>query len=87
MFRRLRAIREEDIIEPPVTVSPQGTINVPTTPGIGYEVNEARLETLQRRGKTLELGVAQDIRRMTKAEPPHQTATLSARFACVISFC
>src|SRR6266446_6572813 len=28
---------EEDIILPEVSVSPQGTIRVPTTPGIGYE--------------------------------------------------
>jgi O-succinylbenzoate synthase len=31
---------EKDIIEPPVTVTPQGFINVPSSPGIGYEVNE-----------------------------------------------
>src|SRR5216110_3931045 len=31
---------EKDIIEPPVTVTTQGTINVPVSPGIGYEVNE-----------------------------------------------
>lgn len=37
---------EEDIIEPPVMVSPQGTITVPTTPGIGYEVKENLIEKL-----------------------------------------
>lgn len=47
---------EEDVIEPPVTVSPQGTIKVPTTPGIGYEVNEARIETLTMRRETVRLG-------------------------------
>jgi O-succinylbenzoate synthase len=33
----------EDIIEPPATVSPQGTIRVPTGPGIGVEVVESKL--------------------------------------------
>ncbi len=37
---------EEDIIEPPVEVSPQGTINAPTAPGIGYEVKENLIEKL-----------------------------------------
>ena len=46
---------EEDIIEPPVTVSPQGTIKAPTAPGIGYEVNEARIEALTVRRETVRL--------------------------------
>ena len=46
---------EEDIIEPPVTVSRQGTIKAPTGPGIGYEVNEARIETLTVRRETVRL--------------------------------
>ncbi len=33
----------EDVIDPPVTVSPQGTIQVPTGPGIGVEVVESKL--------------------------------------------
>jgi O-succinylbenzoate synthase len=37
---------EEDIIQPQVVVSPAGTISVPEGPGIGYEVNEPRLESL-----------------------------------------
>jgi O-succinylbenzoate synthase len=37
---------EEDIIEPPVTVSQRGTIKAPIAPGIGYEVNEKRIESL-----------------------------------------
>jgi o-succinylbenzoate synthase len=37
---------EEDIIEPPVTVSEQGTIAVPEGLGIGYGVNEKRIESL-----------------------------------------
>lgn len=40
---------EEDIIEPPVTVSPRGTITVQGGVGIGYEVNESRVESLVRR--------------------------------------
>jgi len=37
---------EEDIIEPPVTVSSRGTIAVPDKPGIGFEVNRARIDRL-----------------------------------------
>jgi O-succinylbenzoate synthase len=40
---------EEDIIEPPVTVSRAGTIQAPAASGIGFEVNEARIEALTRR--------------------------------------
>ncbi|HEX8071042.1 MAG TPA: o-succinylbenzoate synthase [Pyrinomonadaceae bacterium] len=36
----------EDIIEPPVTVTPRGTIHAPDAPGLGFEVNEARVEAL-----------------------------------------
>lgn len=46
---------EEDIIEPPVTVSREGTIKAPTGHGIGYEVNEARIETLTVRRETVHL--------------------------------
>jgi len=44
---------EEDIIEPPVTVSPTGTISAPTGCGIGFEVNEARVESLTVRREIL----------------------------------
>ena len=37
---------EEDIIEPPVTVSSRGTISAPTQPGLGFAVNLARVEAL-----------------------------------------
>src|SRR5712692_3222437 len=37
---------EEDIIEPPVTVSSRGTILAPDKPGIGFEVNRARVDRL-----------------------------------------
>jgi len=46
---------EEDIIEPPVTVSPRGTIAVPAGPGIGYEVNERRVESLVTRREEIKL--------------------------------
>jgi o-succinylbenzoate synthase len=44
---------EEDIIEPPVTVSPHGTITPPDAPGIGFTVNTARLDALTVRKETL----------------------------------
>ncbi|MEW6129752.1 MAG: o-succinylbenzoate synthase [Acidobacteriota bacterium] len=37
---------EQDIIEPPVEVSERGTIPAPSGIGIGYEVNEQRIESL-----------------------------------------
>jgi O-succinylbenzoate synthase len=37
---------EEDIIEPPVTVSERGTIKVPEAPGIGFDINVKRIEAL-----------------------------------------
>ena len=46
---------EEDIIEPPVTVSREGTIKAPTGHGIGYEVDEARIEALTVRRETVRL--------------------------------
>ncbi len=36
---------EEDIIDPPITVSSRGTISAPISPGIGYEVNVGRLDS------------------------------------------
>jgi O-succinylbenzoate synthase len=36
----------EDIIEPPVTVTPGGTIIAPNQPGIGYDIKRARIESL-----------------------------------------
>ncbi len=43
---------EEDIIEPEVEVTPQGTIKVPTAPGLGYRVRTDRIETLTVRQET-----------------------------------
>ena len=36
----------EDIIDPPVTVTPRGTIRAPEAPGLGFEVNRERVERL-----------------------------------------
>ncbi|HXM96612.1 MAG TPA: o-succinylbenzoate synthase [Candidatus Dormibacteraeota bacterium] len=43
----------EDIIEPEVTVSAQGTIRAPNGPGIGYEPRRARIEKLAVRKERL----------------------------------
>ena len=43
----------EDIIEPEVTVSTEGTITVPTTAGRGFAVRRERVEALSVRHKTL----------------------------------
>ncbi len=45
----------EDIIEPPVTVSREGTIKPPMSPGIGFEVREDRIESLTVRRETVRL--------------------------------
>src|SRR3989440_1526190 len=44
---------EEDIIEPPVTVSLRGTIAASEKPGIGFEVNSKRIEQLTKRKETI----------------------------------
>jgi len=44
---------EEDIIEPPVTVTSQGTIAAPSRPGIGFEVNRSRIDRLTVRSETI----------------------------------
>ena len=46
---------EEDIIEPPVTVSTQGTITLPDAPGIGFTLNLPRIEALTVRKQTINL--------------------------------
>ena len=43
----------EDIITPPVEVTARGTIIRPTGPGIGYEVNEKRIEGVTVRKETI----------------------------------
>jgi o-succinylbenzoate synthase len=37
---------KEDVIDPPVTVSNNGTIAAPNSPGIGFDVNVSRIERL-----------------------------------------
>jgi o-succinylbenzoate synthase len=49
---------DEDIVDPPVTVSPEGTITAPTGPGIGYDVKEAFIEALTVRRDTVRFGQA-----------------------------
>jgi len=44
---------EEDIIEPPVTVSSQGTIAAPEKAGIGFEINRARIDRLTVRSEQI----------------------------------
>jgi O-succinylbenzoate synthase len=44
---------DEDIIEPPVTVTPQGTILAPDAPGIGYHINVPRIDSLTVRKETI----------------------------------
>ena len=43
----------EDIIDPPVTVSKNGTISAPDKTGIGFEVNLARVDSLTVRKETI----------------------------------
>jgi o-succinylbenzoate synthase len=45
---------DQDIIEPEVGVSRQGTIRVPSTPGIGYTPRLDRIESLTRRREVLD---------------------------------
>jgi O-succinylbenzoate synthase len=47
---------EQDIIEPAVTVSREGKITPPSGPGIGYEVNEHRIDDLKVRREEIRLG-------------------------------
>ena len=45
----------EDIIEPAVEVTPEGTIKVPDGPGIGFEVRADRIERLAARRASLKI--------------------------------
>ena len=45
----------KDIIEPPVTVSSRGTIPAPSSPGIGYAVDEAHIQALTVRREEIHL--------------------------------
>jgi O-succinylbenzoate synthase len=44
---------EEDIIDPPVTVSSRGTIAAPDKPGIGFDIKLKRIEQLTTRKETI----------------------------------
>ncbi|CAB1127620.1 o-succinylbenzoate synthase [Candidatus Hydrogenisulfobacillus filiaventi] len=44
---------EEDIIDPPVTLTPDGTIRVPEAPGAGWTVDPRRLARYERWSRTL----------------------------------
>jgi O-succinylbenzoate synthase len=44
---------EEDIIDPPVTVSDRGTIKAPDAPGIGFNINLLRFDALTVRKETI----------------------------------
>lgn len=44
---------EEDIIEPPVTVTSNGTITAPHHPGIGFEIKRARIDNLTVRAQQI----------------------------------
>ena len=46
----------EDIVEPPVTVTPRGTIVAPDGPGLGFEVKRDLVERLTVRAETLRAG-------------------------------
>ena len=46
---------EEDIIDPPVTVSATGTITPPDAPGIGFNLNLPRIDALTVRKQTINL--------------------------------
>ena len=54
----------EDIIQPEVEVTRQGTIRVPTAPGIGYEPRLDRIESLTRRHRGSRLALERQL-------PPH----------------
>jgi len=47
---------KEDIIEPEVSVRPNGTIQVPQTPGRGFRLREDLIEKLTTRKQTLRAG-------------------------------
>jgi O-succinylbenzoate synthase len=50
---------QEDIIDPEVEVSAQGTIRVPNRPGLGYTVRVSRIEQLTVRKEEFRSSTAQ----------------------------
>jgi o-succinylbenzoate synthase len=49
---------EEDIVDPPITVTAQGTIRAPAGPGMGYHVNAHRLDQNTVRREELSLALS-----------------------------
>ena len=47
---------EEDIIEPPVTVTPSGTIRAPEAAGLGFEIKRERIDALTVRREEIRAG-------------------------------
>ena len=45
---------EEDIVVPPVTITERGTIVAPEKPGIGFDINRARIDSLTVRKETVD---------------------------------
>jgi O-succinylbenzoate synthase len=45
---------EEDIIDPPVTVTARGTIVAPEKPGLGFDINRARIDSLTIRKEAID---------------------------------
>jgi o-succinylbenzoate synthase len=48
---------QEDIIDPPVTVTARGTIVAPQKPGLGFEINRRRIDALTIRKETIQAKV------------------------------
>jgi O-succinylbenzoate synthase len=51
---------EEDIIDPPVTITQRGTIVAPDKPGLGFEVNLPRIEALTVRKELIDEKLSTD---------------------------
>jgi O-succinylbenzoate synthase len=45
----------EDVIEPPVTITPRGTIIAPEAPGLGFEVRRERIDALAVRREVIKI--------------------------------
>ena len=52
---------ETDIVEPPITVSPRGTITPPSSPGIGFEVDLKEIKKLTVRTEDLAIARPREV--------------------------
>jgi o-succinylbenzoate synthase len=52
---------QEDIVDPPITVSAQGTITAPVSPGMGYQVNLQRLQSCTSRRQEISLSTLMQV--------------------------